>query len=173
MAPAIFQKLSHDHVPLNKDTPYSEYETIICGGKVTTTVKTNPEIVNRKEESLFRVTVISSSDDSNEFALIASMSHICGDAHTFYRIYNMLLGTTQIVSLKPQRELLYSQKVMQLMGKQEAHYISHITTDPGWMKLFRLGSDVSNVEEEDAGSNLTDESSSSIDIGLGISRRLI
>ncbi|KAL7525833.1 hypothetical protein ACHAXR_001180 [Thalassiosira sp. AJA248-18] len=150
MAPTIFQNISHADVPLNKATPYIEYEDILLSGNAT--VKTNPEISNRKEEPLFRIVVIP-SPDNNEFALVASMSHICGDGHTFYRVYNMLLGSP-IISLIPQRELLYSQKVMDVMGRQEAHYISHIASDPKWMQLFRLGSDVSNIDEDLESSNL-------------------
>lgn len=153
MAPTIFQILSHGDVPLDKDTPYIEYETILSGN--TACVKTNPEIENRKEEPLFRITIIPSSGDSsnssnhNEFALLVSMSHICGDGFTYYKILKMILGTTQIISLKHQRELLYSQKVMELMGRQEAHYIQHLSSDPAWIKLFRWDSDDTAGEGED------------------------
>ena len=50
----------------------------------------------------------------------------------------------------PERELRYSEKVMELMGRQEAHYISHITTDPVWAKILRMTSET----EEDPGSEL-------------------
>jgi hypothetical protein len=102
--------------------------------------------VNRKEESMFRVTAIVGN---NELALVVSMSHICGDGHTYYRVHNMLLGEP-ITAMIPERELRYSEKVMDLMGRQEAHYISHITTDPAWAKLLRMTSAV----EEDPGSEL-------------------
>ena len=150
MAPTIFQRLSHDDVPLNADTPYAEYGPVLAGSPHCATVNTNPEIVNRKDQPLFRITVVvPSSSERNEIALIASMSHICGDGHTFYRIHHMVLGTEPIASLIPKRELMYSQKVMELMGRQEAHYIHHLTTDPAWMKLFRKGSDISQVKEEE------------------------
>jgi hypothetical protein len=149
-APTIFQRLSQDDVPFNANTPYAEYGTILAGSRRCAAVKTNPEIVNRKDQPLFRITVvIPSSPERNDFALIASMSHICGDAHTFYRIHHMLLGTEPISSLIPKRELLYSQKVMELMGRQETHYLLHLTTDPAWMKLFRKGSGASHVKEEE------------------------
>jgi hypothetical protein len=102
--------------------------------------------VNRKEESMFRVTAIVGN---NELALVVSMSHICGDGHTYYRVHNMLLGEP-ITAMIPERELRYSEKVMDLMGRQESHYISHITTDPAWAKLLRMTSAV----EEDPGSEL-------------------
>lgn len=145
-APNLFQTLSAEDVHLTSATPFLDYEKILCNSTVL--VKTNPNIVNRKEESMFRVTVIASKD-KNELALITSMSHLLGDGHTFYRIHNMLLGEP-IIAMKPERELRYSEKVMDLMGKQEAHYISHITTDPVWAKLLRMTSEV----EEDPGSEL-------------------
>ena len=151
--PLIYQKLSHDEVPLDKDTNYIDYESILSNN-TTAIIKTNPEIENRQEEPLFRVTII---PHESSFALLVSMSHICGDGHTYYRIYNMLLGNTPITSLKCQRELLYSTKVMELMGRQEAHYIQHITEDPAWMKLFRWDSSDSTadaVDEEEDTSNL-------------------
>jgi len=146
MAPTIYQKLSHDDIPLDKDTDYINYESILYN--TTAIIKTNPEIENRQEEPLFRVTII---PHESSFALLVSMSHICGDGHTYYRIYNMLTCNEPITSLKCQRELLYSAKVMELVGRTEAHYIQHITEDPAWVKLFRWDSnDSSNNTEEDA-----------------------
>eukprot|EP00986_Skeletonema_menzelii_P011533 scaffold5956_cov155-Skeletonema_menzelii.AAC.3 len=146
MAPNLFQALSDEDVPINSTTPFLDYENILCNS--TALVKTNPNIVNRKEESMFRVTAIVSKD-KKEIALISSMSHICGDGHTYYQIHNMVLGEP-IIAMIPERELRYSEKVMTLMGRQEAHYISHITTDPVWAKLLRMTSEV----EEDPGSEL-------------------
>lgn len=141
--------MSRDDVPLNKHTPYGEYEGILSSKAVT--VKANPKIANRRDEPLFRITVIAdpAPDKSSEFALVASMSHVCGDGHTFYRIYHMILGSAPIVPLIPQRELSYDRQVMNLMGRREANYISHISTDPAWMKFFRLGSDVSGGGDAD------------------------
>jgi len=134
---------------LHQDTNYITYESILSNTNAT--VKTNPEIENRQEESLFRVTIIPNTNNKvSSFALLVSMSHICGDGHTYYRIYNMLTGNEPITSLKCQRELMYSSEIMGLMGRQEAHYIQHITEDPQWMKLFRWDSSDSsaNVEED-------------------------
>ena len=149
--PTIFQKLAYQDVPLNCVTPFIEYETIL--ESTSALVKNNPDIVNRKDEPLFRITIVlEEPNNATRFGLIASMSHICGDGHTFYRILNMILGATPIKSLIPQRELLFGQKVMDLMGRQEAHYIRQVATDPAWMKLFRIGSDAD--AERDACSEL-------------------
>ena len=61
-APTIFQKMTHDQVPLDRDTDFIEYETILR--KTSALVKYNAEIVNRKEEPLFRITVIPGPDDA-------------------------------------------------------------------------------------------------------------
>jgi hypothetical protein len=147
MAPNLFQILSTEDIPLTSETPFMDYCEMALG-KSSVLVKNNPKIVNRKEESMFKVTIILSKD-KNEFALLNSMSHICGDGHTYYRIHNMLLGAP-IIAMKPDRELRYSEKVMELMGRQEAHYISHITNDPIWTKLLRMRSG----GEDDPGSEL-------------------
>jgi len=158
-APGIFQHLSFDEVPLGIDTPFIDYETIL--GKTNALVKSNPEIINRKNEPMFRITVIlepkhiGGNDEGNlsftGFALLASMSHICGDGHTFYRIYNMILGAEPISALIPQREQQFERKAMELMGRQEANYISHITSDPAWPKFFRREDSFAN---DDGGSKL-------------------
>ncbi|KAL7470219.1 hypothetical protein ACHAXS_010464 [Conticribra weissflogii] len=147
-APGIFQHLSFHDVPLGIGTPFIDYENIL--GKSTALVKSNPEIINRKNEPMFRITVIPEPKNIG-FALIASMSHVCGDGHTFYRIYNMILGVEKISALIPQREQLFDRKAMELMGRQEANYISHITSDQAWTKFFRREDSCVN---EDDGSKL-------------------
>ncbi|KAL9183313.1 hypothetical protein ACHAXT_005100 [Thalassiosira profunda] len=151
VAPEIFRRMAHDDVPLDKDTPYADYEKILLGNDVA--VKTNIQLINRKAGALFRVTVVPTPFEDG-FALVVSMSHALGDGYTYYGIYKMLLGNRALSALIPQRELMFSSQVMELMGRQEAHYISHITTDPAWAKLFRLGSGVSAAEEEGEGSEL-------------------
>ncbi|KAL7449087.1 hypothetical protein ACHAWC_002128, partial [Mediolabrus comicus] len=145
-APNLFQVLSVEDVPLTSKTPFLDYQEMLKNS--TALVKNNNHIVNRKEESMFRITVIVNKE-KGELVLVNSMSHSLGDGHTYYRFHNMLLGES-ITAMKPERELRYSEKVMELMGRQEAHYISHITNDPVWAKLLRLSSEV----EEDAGSEL-------------------
>lgn len=157
MAPGIFQEIAFKDVPVGRSTPFVEYETILC--KSSALVKNNPLIVNRKEEPLFRVRIIPEPDERaldgvdslhiNGFALVVSMSHVCGDAHTYYRIQNMILGKEHITALIPQRELSFSQKVTELMGRQEAHYVSHVTTDPAWAKLFRTSSSADEDPESE------------------------
>ena len=175
-APKIFQEVPFKDAPLRMSTPFLDYESILPS---TSLVKNNQLIVNRKDEPLFRVTIIlepesasigsdenqieyddgsagstaiSPAQDMKGFALIVSMSHVCGDAHTYYRIYNMLLNKTPVTALNPTRELDFSRKVVDLMGRNEAEYISHITTDPVWAKLFHVSKGIEdNSNSEIAG----------------------
>ena len=154
----IVRRWSHCEVGIDVSTPYVEYESIL---RAKCSVKTNPEVENRRSEPLFRVSVVSGANNErdtrptggcerparkSDFALIVSMSHICGDGHTFYNIYNSILGHTPVVELDPRREMTFTGKVQDKMGKREAFYVSHISNDPAWMKMFqRLGSDVSSA----------------------------
>jgi hypothetical protein len=130
-APTIFQDLPFTSVPVGRSTSYVEIESIL--NKSSALVKNNPRIVNRKEEPLFPVTVILELEGVHDndsttnthslnqgfkgFALIVSMSHVCGDAHTYYRIFNMILGKEHVTALIPQREMKFSERVMELMGR--------------------------------------------------------
>jgi hypothetical protein len=66
----------------------------------------------------------------------------------------MILGKEHVTALIPQREMKFSERVMELMGRNEAHYVSHVTTDPVWAKLFRASSGT----EDDPSQNLEAES---------------
>ena len=55
-APNLFQVLSAEDIPLTSETPFLDYEEVLKNS--TALVKNNNHIVNRKEESMFRITVI-------------------------------------------------------------------------------------------------------------------
>lgn len=71
----------------------------------------------------------------NGFALVVSMSSLCGDDYTFHQIYNMIIGST-IDALGPIRHSDFEEATEQLISKQEAKYVSHIATDPTWERMF-------------------------------------
>jgi len=48
----------------------------------------NTDVVNKQDESLFRVCLIKISP--MKFAILFSLNHILGDGHTFYQLYGML-----------------------------------------------------------------------------------
>eukprot|EP00956_Cyclotella_meneghiniana_P008023 scaffold10683_cov94-Cyclotella_meneghiniana.AAC.7 len=103
-------------------------------------VKANSDILNNTQEALFKVSIIpehlcsdASSDDG--FTLVVSMSNVFGDDYTFFRIYDMLIGS-DIISLNPTRVQEFDAGVKKLMGTVESTYVEHITADSSWEKFF-------------------------------------
>ncbi|KAL3801929.1 hypothetical protein HJC23_010273 [Cyclotella cryptica] len=141
--PGMLQHFPRGLVHLSRDTPYAELESVL--DKVNVCVKANRDILNETHETLFRVSIIPgySGSDSlpDEFALVASMSKAFGDDYTFFRLYSMLIGSP-IVSLNPLRIREFDDCMAKLMGSTESDYVSHITEDPTWEKIFiRNGSE--------------------------------
>ena len=61
---------------------------------------------------LFKVSLCQS--DNNTFVLLVSMSHVLGDGATLYQIYKMLSQDAEIISLTPDRDMNFQQKLEQL-----------------------------------------------------------
>ena len=138
MHPGMFQFYPRGLVHITSTTPYAELESVLDGFDVS--VKPNCDILNNKQESLFRVSVIPEHhpcDDSSlgGFALVVSMSSVLGDDYTFFKLYDMLVGS-DIVSLDPRRVEQFDIAMKNLMGDIEAEYVAHITADPCWEKIF-------------------------------------
>jgi hypothetical protein len=135
--PGMFQSYPRGLVRLSRTTPYAELESVL--GEFNTSVKANHELLNNMQEALFRVSIIpehSSCTGSDGFALVVSMSNVFGDDYTFFRLYNMLIGSDDIVSLNPLRVAEFDEGMRNLMGRYETEYVAHITSDPSWEKLF-------------------------------------
>ena len=85
---------------------------------------------------LFLLSVVESSsssnnkdankDDEQEFAVIVSLSHIIGDGHTFYALYNMIMSGNKIEPLQANRVDIAMEKIDQVMGKTEARLLSSV-----------------------------------------------
>lgn len=63
------------------------------------------------------------------------MSSVLGDDYTFFKLYNMLIGSA-IEALQPTRVNRFDEDMSELMGPNEAGYVEHITSDPSWEKFF-------------------------------------
>ena len=63
---------------------------------------------------------------SSEYAVVMSMSHLVGDAHTYYQIYNMLLYASTIQSLNPVRISNYVSTVQDIFGNDHSSTILNI-----------------------------------------------
>jgi hypothetical protein len=136
-SPGMFQYLPRGLVHLCRTTPYAYLERILDA--VDVSVKTNDDILNNTHASLFRVSIIPEHACTDAlpdgFALVMSMSNALGDDFTFFKLYNMLIGS-EIVSLEPTRMESLPDSMAELMGANEAEYLAHITDDPAWEKIF-------------------------------------
>ena len=135
--PGLLQHFPRGLVHLSQDTPYAELGSVL--DKFDVCVKANCDILNNTNETLFRASVIPRYSGTESlpdgFALVVSMSKAFGDDYTFFRLYNMLIGSP-IVSLNPLRIRHFDHCMAKSLGTIEAEYVSHITADPTWEKIF-------------------------------------
>ena len=82
-----------DDDSLNENFPFREYFKRYAN----LLVKFGSECLNKENESLFRIILISIAPE--KFAIICSLSHVLGDGHTFYSIYGMLSQSVAAYSL--------------------------------------------------------------------------
>lgn len=78
------------------------------------------------DKPLFMISIVPSADEETpSFAVIASMSHILGDGHTFYTVYNMLMsGQNTEKVLQAGRIDTEMSEQEEAMGKPEARVLS-------------------------------------------------
>lgn len=130
LAPGIFRAFEADTFGLSRDTPYAEYGNLAEEGGGDIQVKKNADLID-KNEPVWRVSLIPDVDQPAErFALVVSMSHVCGDAHTYCKIMQMLNVGSPIISLNAERNFEFVDAAEKMMGKQEASYIKRVTSDP-------------------------------------------
>eukprot|EP00928_Gymnodinium_smaydae_P028924 TRINITY_DN21925_c0_g2_i2.p1 TRINITY_DN21925_c0_g2~~TRINITY_DN21925_c0_g2_i2.p1 ORF type:complete len:285 (+),score=15.18 TRINITY_DN21925_c0_g2_i2:98-952(+) len=80
---------------------------------------------------LFRVVLF--SDEKNEcregdrsasFAILTSMSHVLGDAHTYYAVISMLSDSEETRTLESQRHIRFDKELETALGHSEAWWIA-------------------------------------------------
>ena len=84
-------------------------------------------------EPLWRVTLMPEAGTDGEqtrYVLIASMSHVVGDGHTYYRLLNMITGAAPVEALSPER----SEAVLAAVDRKVGHALN---SDP-WFQLAGL-----------------------------------
>lgn len=129
-APFLFRKYESRDVPLTRNTPYHQIENRLEGKgvmvlKTTKLVETN--------ESIFRVSLVPDLEMPKErFALVVSLSHVGGDSHDFYRLYEMLGVHASIVSLNPIRKHEAIDAAIEMIGKREVTYVDEATRGHIW-----------------------------------------
>jgi hypothetical protein len=82
----LFTVVSPEESPLSRETPIIQASAIARHSGYTCRPKWN--------QPVYLVTVVPCrTNPTSKFALVVSMSHIAGDGHTFYSLYNCLVGT--------------------------------------------------------------------------------
>jgi hypothetical protein len=87
-AQALFTLVPPEQSPLSRDTPVIQVTSIVREAGYTCQCTLN--------HPLFAVTVVPCrTNPTSKFAVVVSMSHVAGDGHTFYSLYNYLIGTDE------------------------------------------------------------------------------
>jgi len=129
-APGTFILYEPGQIALPSETPYIAYEEIL--NETSVKVPKNHDLVG-KNEALWRISMIPDAMAPEErFAIVASMSHIAGDACVFYKLYNMLSPKVEIVALNPERRQEVTDSVQQKMGAAEMIYVTNAISSPLW-----------------------------------------
>lgn len=135
LAPDLFRSFEPLEIPLSRDTPFDLQREVLEKAAPSVKVKHNASLIGRNE-ALWRVSLIPDSDmPSQRFALVVSMSHMLGDGHTFFAVYNMLNSNSPILTLNPKRNLLWARDVEETMGIEEPYYINKIAKSPLWARF--------------------------------------
>lgn len=119
--PGYFKVFEPGTIPLKHDTPYELFseqlkEAIVPG---------NVELIGQNKP-IWKVAVIPDAAEPNsKFALLVSMSHAVGDAHTYYKIYNMLSvsNATTVEVLNPVRITNFTASVYRNLGESETNFV--------------------------------------------------
>lgn len=128
--PQVFYSFAPGAIPLARSSAYESLGDVFAGHDVV--VRCNADLVGR-DLPLFRVAVIpDAAAPDSRFALVASLSHVAGDGHTFHRIFKMLAADAAVAALDPVRRPEYGDAVVDLCGPNEAFYVSRISRSPLW-----------------------------------------
>jgi hypothetical protein len=85
-ARALFILVPPEQSPLSRDTPVIQATSILRDAGYTCQCTLN--------QPVFLVTILPCrTNPTTKFAMVVSMSHVVGDGHTFYSLYNYLVGT--------------------------------------------------------------------------------
>lgn len=80
-------------------------------------VAPNDALIGRYNQSLWKVALLPDATDSNKFALVVSLSHLVGDACTYYQLFNMLNSSNSAVrALDPVRVPSFCKSVAGAFG---------------------------------------------------------
>lgn len=123
--PDILQVFEPGTIALKYSTPYN-LQSELLGDAV---VLGNDQLVGQNLP-LWRVSVIPDAGESDtKFAVVVTMSHAIGDAHTYYKFYNMLHCDADVVTLNPKRIPDYEKAVHEYLGEDEATFLEKLVAN--------------------------------------------
>ena len=137
----MFQLFLPSEIELSqKATKYQDFSTLLESNNLL--VERNEKLVldfrfdgNKQITStngsttkpLFKVSIIPDVDDpNNRYSVVVSMSHLLGDACTYYKIWNMLLNNERIVELPPSRWQSFHSVCSQIEDPHNAEFRQHV-----------------------------------------------
>ena len=117
--PGIFQVFEPGSIPLKHNTPYELHSEMLRDA----VIPSNAELVGQNLP-LWRISVVPDAGEwDSKFAVIVTMSHVCGDAHTYYKFYNMLHRDAPVEVLNPIRVANFQEAAQEYLGKPEAMFM--------------------------------------------------
>jgi hypothetical protein len=123
--PSYFTVYKPECIPLNHTTPYGQYNELLRDAMVLP----NSDLIGQNKP-LWKLSIIPDAiEPTNKFALLVSMSHVLGDAHSYYKIYNMLNiddSAGDVVALNPVRVPDYVESVHRTIGASETNYVHEL-----------------------------------------------
>jgi hypothetical protein len=122
--PSYFTIYEPSCVLLSDTTPYNCYSSILKHVMVLP----NSELLGQNMP-LWKVSLIpNETEPTKKFAMVVSMSHLMGDAHTYYTIYNMLSveSSQNVEALNPVRMPDYVESVRQFLGESETNFVNEL-----------------------------------------------
>jgi len=123
--PGIFQVFEPGMIPLKCSTHYELHSEMIRDAVVAG----NDQLAGQNLP-LWRVSVIPDAGEwEGKFAVTVSMSHAAGDAHTYYKIYNMLHCEAKVEALNPIRVAQFNKEIIrEVFGRSESIFVENIVT---------------------------------------------
>jgi hypothetical protein len=117
--PGYFTVYEPGIIALQHDTPYEFYSEELKGAIVP-----GNTLLIGQNKPIWKVAVIPDADEPNtKFAVLVSMSHAVGDAHTYYKIYNMLNMHVAVETLNPVRVANFTAAVHRNLGEAETSFV--------------------------------------------------
>ena len=128
--PGTFQVFEPGRIALKHSTPYELHSEMISEAIVAS----SDQLVGQNLP-LWRVSIIPDAGAwESKFAVVVSMSHAIGDAHTYYKFFNMLHCEATVEAMNPIRVPQFRETVRDLMGRSESIFVENILSSVGRTK---------------------------------------